>query len=73
MRRTSTRTSSSHFTQGGEVRFFDARQFGECFVADAEAYTEAMDDLGMDAINDQIPWQLFGEMVSQTKTKMKPL
>ena len=50
-----------HFTQGGDVRFFDARRFGECFVADAEAYTEAMDGLGIDAINDQIPWQLFGE------------
>jgi formamidopyrimidine-DNA glycosylase len=61
------------FTQGGHVRFFDARQFGQCFVADLEAYTEAMDDLGMDFINDQIPWQLFGEMVSKKKTKMKTL
>ena len=32
-----------------------------------------MDDLGVDAINDQIPWQLFGEMVSTRKAKMKAL
>jgi formamidopyrimidine-DNA glycosylase len=62
-----------HFSQGGDVRFFDARRFGECFVADTEAYTEAMEPLGLDAINDQIPWQLFGEMVSQRKMKMKSL
>ena len=62
-----------HFTQGGDVRFFDARRFGECFVADADAYTEAMEGLGIDAINEQIPWQLFGEAVSQRKLKMKAL
>jgi formamidopyrimidine-DNA glycosylase len=62
-----------HFTQGPEIRFFDARRFGECYVADAETYAEAMQDLGVDAINDQIPWQLFGEMVSTRKSKMKAL
>ncbi len=62
-----------HFTQGPEIRFFDARRFGECFVADAETFSEAMNDLGVDAINDQIPWQLFGEMVSTRKAKMKAL
>ena len=62
-----------HFTQGGDVRFFDARRFGECFVADAETYNEMMQDIGLDAINDQIPWQLFGEMVSSRRVKMKPL
>jgi formamidopyrimidine-DNA glycosylase len=62
-----------HFTQGGDIRFFDARRFGECFVADAEAYAEAMSSLGNDAINEQMPWQLFGEMVSQRKSKMKSL
>jgi formamidopyrimidine-DNA glycosylase len=62
-----------HFTQGGELRFFDARRFGEAYVTTAEGYAEAMDGLGLDAINDQIPWQLFGEMVSSRKAKMKPL
>lgn len=62
-----------HFSQGGDARFFDARRFGEAFVADTEAYNEAMESIGLDAINDQIPWQLFGEMVSQRKTKMKSL
>jgi formamidopyrimidine-DNA glycosylase len=62
-----------HFTQGPEIRFFDARRFGECFVADAETFNEVMNDLGTDAINDQVPWQLFGEMVSTRKSKMKAL
>jgi formamidopyrimidine-DNA glycosylase len=62
-----------HFTQGGDVRFFDARRFGECFVATAENYAEAMKDLGLDAINDQIPWQVFGDLVSTRKAKMKAL
>jgi formamidopyrimidine-DNA glycosylase len=62
-----------HFTQGGELRFFDARRFGECYVTSAEGYAEAMHGLGLDAINDQIPWQLFGDLVSSRRTKMKPL
>ena len=62
-----------HFTQGGEIRFFDARRFGECYVADADAYTEAMSDIGIDPINEQLPWQLFGDMVSQRHAKMKSL
>lgn len=61
------------FTQGSDLRFFDARRFGECYVAGAEDYAEAMQNLGLDAINDQIPWQLFGDLVSTRKTKMKPL
>ncbi|HYZ92895.1 MAG TPA: bifunctional DNA-formamidopyrimidine glycosylase/DNA-(apurinic or apyrimidinic site) lyase [Actinomycetota bacterium] len=62
-----------HFTQGPELRFFDARRFGECFVTTAEGYADAMAGLGLDAINDQIPWQLFGDMVSTRKAKMKHL
>ena len=62
-----------HFTQGGEIRFFDARRFGECYVAEAEVYAEAMSDIGIDPINEQLPWQLFGEMVSQRRAKMKSL
>lgn len=76
---TSRRAADKHthvvlqFTQGPELRFFDARRFGECFVTTAEGYAEAMQGLGLDAINDQIPWQLFGELVSSRKAKMKPL
>jgi formamidopyrimidine-DNA glycosylase len=62
-----------HFTQGPDLRFFDARRFGECFIASADNYAEAMKDLGLDAINDQIPWQLFGDLVSSRKAKLKPL
>ncbi|MGH7856254.1 MAG: bifunctional DNA-formamidopyrimidine glycosylase/DNA-(apurinic or apyrimidinic site) lyase [Candidatus Binatia bacterium] len=61
------------FSQGGQLRFFDARRFGECFLASEEAWNEAMSDLGLDAIADQIPWQLFGDMVSERSAKMKPL
>src|SRR6266849_300379 len=62
-----------HFTQGGQLRFFDARRFGECFIATQEAYDEAMRDIGFDAIAEQLPWQIFGELVSSRSTKMKPL
>lgn len=62
-----------HFSQGGSLRFFDARRFGECYIANDEMYEEAMSDLGLDAIADQIPWQLFGDMVSEHSAKMKPL
>jgi formamidopyrimidine-DNA glycosylase len=62
-----------HFTQGPQLRFFDARRFGECFIATEEAYEEAMRDIGFDAIAEQIPWQVFGDLVSTRSTKMKPL
>jgi formamidopyrimidine-DNA glycosylase len=61
------------FTQGPEMRFFDARRFGECYVADEQTYKEAMETLGHDAINDPLPWQLFGEMVSKKRSKLKNL
>ena len=28
------------FTQGGQLRYFDARQFGECFVATPEEFDQ---------------------------------
>jgi formamidopyrimidine-DNA glycosylase len=62
-----------HFSQGGQLRFFDARRFGECYIAAEDAYIEAMDALGLDAIADQIPWQQFGEIVSERSVKMKNL
>lgn len=62
-----------HFSQGGQLRFFDARRFGECYLAAEDAYEEAMSDLGLDAIAHQIPWQVFGDMVSARSAKMKPL
>lgn len=61
------------FSQGGQLRFFDARRFGECYLASEGAYEEAMSPLGVDAIANAIPWQIFGEMVSARSTKMKPL
>lgn len=62
-----------HFTQGGQLRFFDARRFGELFVTDADTYEEAMSDLGMDAISDQIPWQVLSDLVGAKKATMKRL
>ena len=61
------------FAQGGQLRYFDARQFGECFVADFDEFERHLGHLGFDAISDQIPWQLFGEMVAERQTKLKPL
>jgi formamidopyrimidine-DNA glycosylase len=61
------------FNQGGELRYFDARQFGECFIADQAELEKHLGHLGLDAIADQLPWQLFGEMVAERQTKLKPL
>jgi formamidopyrimidine-DNA glycosylase len=58
---------------GGHIRYFDARQFGECFVADQAELEHYLGHLGLDALNDQIPWQRFGEMVAERKTKLKAL
>ncbi len=62
-----------NFTQGPHLRLFDARRFGECFVANAEEYEAVMGRLGLDAINDPIPWQLLGELIAERDTKMKAL
>lgn len=62
-----------HFTQGAPMRMFDARRFGEFIVSGREEYVEFFERLGMDAINDQIPWQLLGELITRRKMKMKNL
>lgn len=62
-----------HFSQGAPMRMFDARRFGELLVAGREEYEEFFERLGMDAINDQIPWQLLGELINRRQTKMKNL
>ncbi|HVE91690.1 MAG TPA: bifunctional DNA-formamidopyrimidine glycosylase/DNA-(apurinic or apyrimidinic site) lyase [Actinomycetota bacterium] len=61
------------FTGAPELRYFDARRFGECFIAGQEEFEQALGHLGLDAINDPIPWQQFGEMVSNRNVKMKSL
>lgn len=62
-----------HFTQGAHLRFFDARRFGECFVAGQDSYHEVMSRLGIDPINDAVPWQTLGDLVAERSTKMKSL
>lgn len=62
-----------HFTQGGDLRFFDARRFGECFIVAADDLDESLDRVGLDAINDQMPWQLFGELIAARDVKLKTL
>lgn len=61
------------FTQGNDMRFFDARKLGECFVVSAEDLDNVLGRIGLDAINRPIPWQLLGEMVANRNTKMKPM
>lgn len=61
------------FTQGQDIRYFDARRFGECFVVTGSDGDEVLGHIGLDAINQPIPWQLLGELVSERNTKLKPL
>ena len=61
------------FNQGPELRYFDARRFGEIFVTGADEIDEVLGHIGLDAVNQAIPWQLFGDMVSERNVKMKPL
>ena len=61
------------FTQGPDLRYFDARRFGEAYVTDAQDGDDVLGHVGLDAINQPIPWQLLGELVAERNTKLKPL
>ncbi|HVL80748.1 MAG TPA: bifunctional DNA-formamidopyrimidine glycosylase/DNA-(apurinic or apyrimidinic site) lyase [Actinomycetota bacterium] len=61
------------FTQGNDLRYFDARRFGECFVVQAEQGDEVLGHVGLDAINQPIPWQMLGELVAERNSKLKAL
>lgn len=60
------------FTQGGRLRFFDARRLGEVFVAQ----TSELDDLlniGLDAIEQPIPWQMLKGLMDEKQVPLKSI
>ncbi|MGZ5296896.1 MAG: bifunctional DNA-formamidopyrimidine glycosylase/DNA-(apurinic or apyrimidinic site) lyase, partial [Actinomycetota bacterium] len=65
-----------HFTQGGLLRFVDPRTFGEMFVTKYDELEEQVDELahlGLDPLETALSWDLFGRMLAEKKTKLKPL
>ena len=64
------------FTQGGLLRFVDPRTFGEMFVAqydEIDQQVEELAHLGLDPLETALSWDLFGRMLAERKTKLKPL
>ena len=64
------------FTQGGLLRFVDPRTFGEMFVAPYDNLDQQVDELahlGLDPLETALSWDLFGRMLAEKKTKLKPL
>jgi formamidopyrimidine-DNA glycosylase len=64
------------FTQGGLLRFVDPRTFGEMFVAPYDELDQQVDELahlGLDPLETALSWELFGRMLAEKKTKLKPL
>jgi len=64
------------FTQGGLLRFVDPRTFGEMFVAPYDNLDQQVDELahlGLDPLETALSWELFGRMLAEKKTKLKPL
>jgi len=64
------------FTQGGLLRFVDPRTFGEMFVAPYDELDQQVDELahlGLDPLETALSWELFGRMLAEKKTRLKPL
>ena len=64
------------FTQGGQLRFVDPRTFGELFVTSPDQLTTEfpeLGELGMDPVDEPIPWVKFRAQLLARTTKLKPL
>jgi formamidopyrimidine-DNA glycosylase len=63
------------FTQGGMVRFVDARTFGEMFVTQYDGLDEVEElaHLGLDPLETALSWELFGRMLAERKMRLKAL
>ena len=60
---------------GGELRFIDMRQFGELFVTTPDGLdgVKELQHIALDPLADSLTWQLFSEIVSSRKMKLKSL
>lgn len=63
------------FSTGGELRFIDMRQFGELFVAaeDGLEGVKQLQHIAIDPLADSFTWQVFSEIVSSRRMKLKSL
>jgi formamidopyrimidine-DNA glycosylase len=62
------------FTVGGQLRYVDARTFGELYVASKERVAEEapeLSDLGFDPIEDVMSWQDFGTKLVRKQAQLK--
>ncbi len=60
---------------GGDLRFIDMRQFGEMFVAPSDGLdgVKELSHIALDPLADSFTWQVFSEIVSSRKMKLKTL
>ncbi len=63
------------FQQGGDLRYVDARTFGEMFVATADELgkVKELQHLAIDPLDHVFTWQAFGAALAQRAAKMKQL
>jgi formamidopyrimidine-DNA glycosylase len=63
------------FHQGSELRFIDLRQFGELFVTPGTGLdgVRELQHIALDPLADSFTWQLFSEIVSARRMKLKSL
>src|SRR3989442_14658384 len=63
------------FSQGGELRYVDPRQFGEMFVApnDEVGKLTELSHLGFDPLEEALSWRTFHDRLIARKPKIKSL
>lgn len=62
------------FTQHGQLRLIDADGTAQMFVVDTEALEDeipALDDHGLDPVDEPVSWTAFGRALLQRKVKLK--
>ena len=64
------------FTQAGQLRFVDPKATGSLLLTTPDELTTAVPELaelGFDPVETPLAWTVFGEMLLQRNTKLKPL
>ncbi|MEM9466629.1 MAG: DNA-formamidopyrimidine glycosylase family protein [Actinomycetota bacterium] len=64
------------FTQHGQLRLIDGEGTAEMFVVDTDAVAEeipALEDHGLDPVDEPVSWTAFGRALLQRNTKLKTL
>ena len=64
-----------NFVQGGDLRYVDARTFGEMFVARADdlGSVQELAHIAIDPLEDTFTWQQFSGALGQHAGRLKPL